>query len=56
MYVLVEHCFCQVDGPTLSPDNPRSGLSSVAARTVCVCAKSVRVSDFLRDLFAKSTG
>jgi hypothetical protein len=32
------------------------GLSTVAARTICVCAESVRVLNFLWDLLAKLAG
>jgi hypothetical protein len=44
------------DGPTLRPDDPRSGQSAVVARTVRACAESVRVSSFSRDLLPKTTG
>jgi hypothetical protein len=37
----------------LRPDGPRSGLSAVATRTVCVCAELVMVLDFLQELLAK---
>jgi hypothetical protein len=43
------------DGPTLGPDGPQSGLSAMEARTIRVCAESVRIPDFLRDLLAKPT-
>jgi hypothetical protein len=43
------------DSSPLGPDDPRSGLSAVAARTVRTCAESVRVPDYLRDLLAKPT-
>jgi hypothetical protein len=42
------------DDSALTLDGPRSGLSDIVARTVRACAESVRVSDFLRDLLAKS--
>jgi hypothetical protein len=35
------------------PDDPRSGLSAVAARTVRACVESVKVPNLLRDLLAK---
>jgi hypothetical protein len=34
------------DGPALRPDGPRSGLSTVVARTVRARAESVRVPSF----------
>jgi hypothetical protein len=50
----VEHQINRADSPALSSDDPRSGLSVVAARTVRACAESVKVSIFLQDLLAKS--
>jgi hypothetical protein len=44
------------DGPALRSDGPRSGLSTVAARTVRVCAETVRVPSFSRDLLPKTVG
>jgi hypothetical protein len=38
-----------VDGLTLKPDGPRSGLSAVVAQTVRVCAETVRVPSFSWD-------
>jgi hypothetical protein len=45
-----------VDGPTLRSDGPRSGQSAVVAQTVRVCAESVRVPSFSRDLLPKTAG
>jgi hypothetical protein len=36
----------RADGLALRPDGPRSGLSTVVARTVRACAESVRVPSF----------
>jgi hypothetical protein len=44
------------DGPALRSDRPWSGQFAVVARTVCVCAESVRVSSFSRDLLPKTAG
>jgi hypothetical protein len=44
------------DGPVLRPDGPRSGLSTVVARTVRARAESVRVPSFSRDLLPKTAG
>jgi hypothetical protein len=46
----------RADSPALTPDDPRSGLSAVVARTVRACAESVRVPSFSRDLLPKTTG
>jgi hypothetical protein len=45
-----------MDGPVLRPDGPRSGQSAVVVRTVRVCAESVRVPSFSRDLLPKTAG
>lgn len=42
----VEHQKRPLDGLALMPNGPRFGLSVVAARTVHVCAKSVRILNF----------
>jgi hypothetical protein len=42
----VEHQLGQPDCPPLRPDGPRSKLSMVAARTVRMCAESIRFIDF----------
>jgi hypothetical protein len=52
----VEHQKCLADGLSLRPDGPRSGLSTIAARTIRSCAYLVRVPDFLRDFLAKHVG
>jgi hypothetical protein len=44
------------DGLAPRPDGPRSGQSTVVARTVRACAESVRVPSFLRDLLPKTAG
>jgi hypothetical protein len=44
----------RADDPTLRPDGPRSGQSTVVARMVRTCVESVRVLSFLRDLLAKT--
>jgi hypothetical protein len=41
------------NGPALRPDGLRFGLSTVVARTIHACTKSVRVLDFLPDLLAR---
>jgi hypothetical protein len=44
------------DGPAPRPDGPWSGQSTVVARMVRVCAESVRVPSFSRDLLPKTAG
>jgi hypothetical protein len=44
------------DGPALRPDGLRYGLSAVAARTVHMCAETISVPSFSRDLLPKTVG
>jgi hypothetical protein len=54
--VLLEAKRGRADGPALRPDGPRSGLSTVVAWTVRVCAESVSVPSFSWDLLPKTMG
>jgi hypothetical protein len=54
--ISVGHQMCLADGPALRPDGPRSGLSTMVARTVRACAESVRVTSFSQDWLPKTTG
>jgi hypothetical protein len=52
----VDHQIDCADGPALRPDGLWFEMSTVAVWTVHVCARLVKVLDFLWDLLAKPVG